>query len=86
MEAAELKRSRELFLSTINNVEMEYSYYFCLNSIQKGLSEIESIYDHFRLDHETMEFCFKPDSDLPFAIREIINDTYQKIYFDEQAI
>jgi hypothetical protein len=80
MDALELQRLRVSFFSIINNVEMEYSYYFCLHSIQKGLDRIESIYDHFRLDQETLEFHFKLDSDLPLAIREIIWDTHQQIF------
>lgn len=86
MEAAEQKKSRELFFSAINKVEMEYSFYFCLNSIQKGLSQIESIYDHFKLDQDTMEFCFKTNSDLPFAIKEIISTTYHKIFLEEKQV
>ncbi|HEY0177054.1 MAG TPA: hypothetical protein VGC08_11795 [Pedobacter sp.] len=85
MEADELKKLRELFHITINNVEMEYSFYFCLNSIQKGLSRIESIYDHFKLDQETLEFRFKLDSDLPAELKEIISNTYHRIFLEEKT-
>jgi hypothetical protein len=86
MDAIELQKLRVSFFSIINNVEMEHSYYFCLHSIQKGKDHIESIYDHFKLDQETSEFYFRLDSDLPAAIKEIVWNTYQQIFFDIKAI
>lgn len=83
METIELQSLRVSFFRVINNLEMEYSYYFCLNSIQKGLDHIESIYDHFKLDHETLECHFKLNSDLPDTIREIIWNAHQQIFFGE---
>jgi hypothetical protein len=86
MDAIELQKLRVSFFSIINNVEMEHSYYFCLHSIEKGMDHIESIYDHFKLDQETSEFYFRLDSDLPAAIKEIVWNTYQQIFFDTKAI
>jgi hypothetical protein len=86
MDAIELQKLRVSFFSIINNVEMEHSYYFCLHSIEKGMDHIESIYDHFKLDQATSEFYFRLDSDLPAAIKEIVWNTYQQIFFDIKAI
>jgi|GEM_PF-1588494 len=86
MEALELQKLNISFFSVINNLEMEYSYYFCLQSIQKGLDHVESIYDHFKLDQETLEVKFKLNSDLPAAIRETIRDAHQRIFFGAEAI
>lgn len=86
MEAAELQKLHVSFFNVINNLEMEYSYYFCLHSVQKGLDKIESIYDHFKLDLETLEVDFCVNSDLPAAIREIICNTHQQIFFGTEAV
>lgn len=81
MEAIELKKLQVSFFNVINNLEMEHSYYFCLHSVQNGSDRMESIYDHFKIDQETLEFNFKLNSDLPVAIREIIWKTHQQIFF-----
>lgn len=86
MEAIDLQKLQLSFFSVINNLEMEYSYYFCLSSIEKGLDHVESIYDHFRLDQDTFEFNFKLNSDLPDALREVIRDTHQQIFFGTESL
>jgi hypothetical protein len=86
MEAVELQKLNVSFFTVINNLEMEYSYYFCLQSIQKGLDHIESIYDHFKLNLDTLEVDFSVNSDLPAAIKDIIRNTHQQIFFGEGAI
>jgi hypothetical protein len=85
MEAVELQKLNVSFFTVINNLEMEYSYYFCLQSIQKGLDHIESIYDHFKLNLDTLEVDFSVNSDLPAAIKDIIRNTHQQIFFGEGA-
>ena len=86
MEAVELQKLHVSFFTVINNLEMEYSYYFCLQSVQKGLDQMESIYDHFKLDLETLEVDFSVHSDLPVAIKDIIRNTHQQIFFGEGAV
>lgn len=86
MEAIDLQKLHLSFFSVINNLEMEYSFYFCLSSVQKGLDHIESIYDHFKLDQETLEFNFKLNSDLPDAIRQVILNTHQQIFFGAEPL
>lgn len=73
---------QEIFFSTINDVEKDYQLYFGLKSIQKGLDQIESIYDHFKFDKETCELYFTEGSDLPEEIRVLILKAYHEIFFE----
>jgi len=85
MEATDQQNLRELFYSTINKIELDYSLYFGLKSIQKGLSHIESIYDHFKLDVETLEFGFKLESDLPEEIRSSVCHAYEDVFLAQKV-
>ncbi len=86
MEPAELKKLEQLFYNMINKVEKEYQLYFGLRSIQKKLDGVESIYDHFNLNGETLEFCFQKESDLPQEIRDNITLAYQEIFLATKSI
>jgi len=86
MEPTELKKLEELFYSMINKVEKEYQLYFGLKSIQKKLNTIESIYDHFNLNKETLEFRFRKESDLPQEIRTLIIEVYQQVFLEIKPI
>jgi len=76
MATTDLHKRQELFYSVIDQLERDYYLYFGLKSIQKKLSQTESIYDHFVLNHDTFELSFDNDSDLPQEIRDLIIDAY----------
>lgn len=80
MTAVDLQKRQKLFYSIIDQVEKDYHLYFGLKSIQKRLSQTERIYDHFILDHQSLEISFYPESDLPQEIRDLVLDAHHQTF------
>lgn len=77
---SDMQAQQTLFNQLINEVENNYHLYFGLKSIQKGLVQPERIHDHYNFDCETCVFCFREESDLPQEIREIVFQTYCRVF------
>lgn len=84
MDTVNVQTQQKSFFEMINELEMDYHLYFGLKSIQKGLLKAERIYDHFKLNMETLDLSFSVHSDLPQEIRERILYTYHTV-FSEKA-
>lgn len=82
MDTVNVQTLQQSFFEMINELEMDYHLYFGLKSIQKGLLKAERIYDHFKLNKETLDISFTVHSDLPQEIREKILHTYHIVFSD----
>lgn len=85
MTAADVLKRQESFYTIIDQIERDYYLYFGLKSIQKKLSQTESIYDHFILEHNTFELSFDKESDLPQEIRDLIISAYHQTFSEEEV-